>query len=189
MRTSRTERKTQETEVILSLNLDGEGTHRVQTGIGFFDHLLTSLARHASFDLEVTARGDNEHHVVEDTALTLGEALRKALGKKEGIQRFGHAIVPMDDVLLLVSIDLGGRPYVSLSVPFRKKKIEDLSAEMIPHFLESFASEARINLHGRVLDGKNEHHKAEALFKALALSLKEACRITGKGVPSTKGTL
>lgn len=189
MRAVKIERKTTETDISIFLNIDGKGEYKIKTGIKFFDHMLSSFARHGSFDLKVTASGDNEHHIVEDTGIALGEAFKKALKDKIGIKRFGFSIIPMDDVLMLVSVDLGGRSYYVNNVTFRKKKIEDLSSEMIGHFLDSFSAEMRMNLHVKLLDGKNEHHKAEVLFKALALSLSEACRITRKGIPSTKGVL
>jgi imidazoleglycerol-phosphate dehydratase len=189
MRSSTVARKTRETEIKVSLVVDGEGKYKIDTGISFFDHMLASLAKHGYFDLEVSARGDNEHHVVEDVAIALGQAFREALGNKRGIRRFGFSIVPMDDVLILTSVDISGRSYCVNGVKFRRKKIEDLSSEMISHFLETFSSEFKINLHTRVLEGKNEHHKAEALFKSLALSLKQACSIEGKNIPSTKGVL
>lgn len=189
MRTSTVNRKTKETNVKLSLNIDGRGNYSIKTGIKFFDHLLASFVKHGSFDLKLEASGDNEHHVVEDVAIALGEAFKKALGGKLGIRRFGFSIVPMDDVLLLTSIDIGGRAYSSIGVKFRRKKIEDLSAEMISHFLVTFASESKINLHAKMLDGKNEHHAAEALFKALGTALRDACEVRGRGVPSTKGVI
>lgn len=189
MRAVKVERKTTETDVTVFLNIDGKGDHKIKTGVKFFDHMLTGFARHGSFDLKISASGDNEHHVVEDVGIALGEAFKKALGDKRGIQRFGFSVIPMDDVLMLVSVDLGGRSYCANGVTFKKKKIEDLSSEMIGHFLESFSAELRMNLHIKPLDGKNEHHKAEALFKSLALSLGDACRITGGDIPSTKGVL
>jgi imidazoleglycerol-phosphate dehydratase len=189
MRTARVERRTKETDIKITLNVDGTGKYNIATGVDFMDHLLSSFAKHGRFNLKVRASGDNEHHIVEDIAITLGEAFKKALGNKEGIQRFGAAIVPMDDVLLLASIDIGGRSYCVNGVAFRRKKIEGMSSEMIPHFLTTFSTELSINLHTRLLDGKNEHHKAEALFKALGLSLREACSIVGVGVSSTKGLL
>jgi imidazoleglycerol phosphate dehydratase HisB len=189
MRAVKVERKTTETDMSIFLNIDGKGDYKIDTGLKFFDHMLSSFARHGSFDIKVSATGDNEHHIVEDVGIALGEAFKKALGDKRGIQRFGFSIIPMDDVLMLASVDLGGRSYCANGVTFRKKKIEDLSSEMIAHFLESFSAELRMNLHTKLLDGKNEHHMAEALFKSLALSLKEACRISGKGIPSTKGVL
>lgn len=189
MRASEVKRKTRETEVRVSLDIDGAGSYEVNTGIGFLDHLLSSFAKHGGFDLTVSAGGDNEHHIVEDVAIALGMAFKKALGDKRGIRRFGSAIVPMDDVLVLTSVDIGGRSYCVNNVTFRRKKIEDMSSEMIGHFLTSFAGEFKINLHVRLLDGKNEHHKAEALFKSLGLSLREACSILGQGIPSTKGVI
>lgn len=174
----------------ISLGLDGKGVYDIKTVGGFFDHMLESFSRHSHIDLKIRASGDNEHHIVEDVGITLGEALRKALGDKSGIQRFGHSITPMDDVLMLVALDLGGRPYINLDFRFRKKKIEDLSSEMIEHFLQSFATEARLNLHVKLLEGRNDHHRAEAIFKGLALALKMAVsRDLSKGVPSTKGVL
>jgi imidazoleglycerol-phosphate dehydratase len=189
MRESKIERKTKETEVKIVLNLDGNGEFDISTGLDFFDHMLSNLAKHGSFDLKISAKGDNEHHVVEDVAIALGNAFRKALGDKKGIKRFGFSIIPMDDVLVLTSVDIGGRGYCVNKVKFRKKKIEDLSSEMISHFLETFSSELKINIHATLLEGKNEHHKAEALFKSLALSLEKACSIGREGIPSTKGVL
>jgi imidazoleglycerol-phosphate dehydratase len=183
-------RKTSETDITVKLNLDGSGKYSVSTGTQFFDHMLESFARHSGFDLEVSAVGDNEHHIVEDVGIALGQALKEAVGDKRGINRFGQAVIPMDEVLILTSIDLGGRTQTSLDAKFRKKKIEDLSAEMIEHFVESFASEARMNLHIKFLDGRNDHHKAEAIFKSLAIALKMAVsKDPKKGLPSTKGVL
>lgn len=189
MRKAKVERKTTETKIKMELNLDGKGGYSIDAGMSFFEHLLSSFARHGSFDLKVTARGDNEHHLVEDVAICFGEALRNALGDKRGIARFGQAIIPMDDVLVLVAIDIGGRSYCSADLRLRTKKIEGLSAEMILHFIETLAAEARMNIHAKLLEGKNDHHKAEALFKALGVALREATRVTGKGIPSTKGRL
>jgi imidazoleglycerol-phosphate dehydratase len=189
MRAVKIERKTTETDISIFLNIDGKGDYKINTGVKFFDHMLSSFARHGSFDLKISATGDNEHHLVEDTGIALGEAFKKALGDKIGIQRFGFSVIPMDDVLMLTSVDLGGRTYCANGVTFRKKKIEDLSSDMIAHFFESFSAELRMNLHAKLMEGKNEHHKAEALFKSLALSLGEACRITGEDIPSTKGVL
>jgi imidazoleglycerol-phosphate dehydratase len=189
MRTARVDRSTTETDISVALKVDGTGEHEIKTGVDFLDHLLASFARHGRFDIRVTAKGDNEHHIVEDVAIALGEAFTKAMGDKKGIRRFGHAIVPMDDVLILASVDIGGRSYCVNGVAFRRKEIEGMSSEMIPHFLTTFSSEFKINLHTRLLDGKNEHHKAEALFKALGMSLRDACSVIGGGVPSTKGVL
>lgn len=189
MRAAKIKRKTSETDISVFLSIDGKGDSDIDTGVKFFDHMLSSFARHGSFDLKISAAGDNEHHTVEDVGIALGEAFKKALGDKRGIARFGFSIIPMDDVLVLTSVDLGGRSYCANGIKFRKKKIEDLSSEMISHFIETFSTELRMNLHVKLLEGKNEHHKAEALFKSLSLSLREACRVTGKKIPSTKGVL
>ncbi len=190
MRKAEVNRKTNETEITLSLNLDGSGRYNIDTGIKFFDHMLESLTRHGLFDITLKAVGDNEHHIVEDVGIAFGEAFNKALGDKRGIRRFGFSITPMDDVLILTAVDLSGRIYCVNGVRFRKKMIEDLSSEMILHFIESFVAESRMNFHAKVLDGANDHHKAEALFKSLALSLRAACFVReGGGIPSTKGIL
>jgi imidazoleglycerol-phosphate dehydratase len=189
MRSSNLNRKTSETDVKLKLKVDGTGSAKITTTIPFFDHLLDSMARHGSFDLTIKATGDNDHHTMEDVSIVLGQAFSEALGDKIGITRFGDSIVPMDDVLVMTSVDIGGRAYCSNGVKFRFKKVEGVHTEMIDHFLETFAHEFKINLHTKLMEGKNEHHKAEALFKSLGISLKEACRITRTDVPSTKGVL
>ncbi len=191
MRTAEVERRTKETDIKVSLNLDGKGNYEIDTSIKFFDHLLSSFAKHGLFDLNIRASGDNEHHIIEDVAISLGDAFKKALKDKAGIRRFGYAIIPMDDVLMLASVDIGGRSHCVLDIHFKRKSIEGLSVEMIPHFLETLVSECRINLHAKLLDGKNDHHKSEALFKALALALDNATQIDPrrKDVPSTKGML
>lgn len=191
MRISKIERKTNETDIEISLNIDGKGDYDITTGIGFFDHLLSSFAKHGLFDLRVKASGDNEHHIVEDVAISLGEAFEGALKDKIGIRRFGSAIIPMDDVLVLVSVDISGRSHCNFDINFRRKNIEGMSVEMVPHFIETFVSGFKINLHAKLLDGKNDHHKSEALFKALALALDDATKIDKRreDVPSTKGVL
>ena len=185
------ERETKETRVKVRLNLDGSGKARVSTGIKFFDHLLSSLAKHGCFDLELRAEGDLEHHVVEDAMIALGGALERALGKKAGIQRIGEAIVPMDDALVLVAVDLSGRAYPEIEVRFAKRKLDDLSSEMVKHSLQTLAQNGRFNLHVKVLRGQNDHHRAEAIFKALGVALARAVERTPRrrGVPSTKGVL
>ncbi|MFQ6105545.1 MAG: imidazoleglycerol-phosphate dehydratase HisB [Candidatus Hydrothermarchaeaceae archaeon] len=190
-RESQINRKTRETSIKVSLKIDGSGEYNIKTGVKFFDHLLSSLAKHGSFDLKIKAGGDNEHHIVEDVAIALGEAFRGAVGDKRGIKRFGYAVVPMDDVLVLTAVDISGRNYSFLNIRFGRKKIEGMNSEMIPHFFETFASEFKINLHAKLLEGKNDHHKAEALFKSAALSLREALSTDDrrKGIPSTKGVL
>lgn len=191
MRVSKIERKTNETDIEISLNVDGKGNYDINTGIRFFDHLLSSFAKHGLFDLDVRASGDNEHHIVEDVAISLGGAFEGALKDKIGIRRFGSAIIPMDDVLMLISVDISGRIHCNFDINFRRKNIEGMSVEMISHFIETFVSEFKINLHAKLLDGKNDHHKSEALFKALALALDDATKIDirREDVPSTKGML
>jgi imidazoleglycerol-phosphate dehydratase len=175
----------------VALNIDGRGECSASTGIRFFDHMLDALARHAAFDARIAARGDGtgDHHTVEDTGITLGEALKKALGSKQRIQRFGWAIVPMDDALATVALDLAGRPFVAFNARLRSKKLGDMSAENVRHFFESFAYALGANVHASV-DGRNDHHKCEALFKALARALRMACsRDERVALASTKGVL
>jgi imidazoleglycerol-phosphate dehydratase len=194
-RRANVQRQTRETRVEVALSLDGTGQADVSTGIGFLDHMLDAFARHARFDLLVRAEGDlqvDQHHTTEDVGITLGQALSQALGERRGIRRFGHAIVPLDDALSMVAVDLGGRGWASVDLPFHAPQIGALSSEMLPHMLRSFATEGRFNLHVRLLAGENDHHKAEATFKALARALDDATRpdprIPGE-VPSTKGVI
>jgi imidazoleglycerol-phosphate dehydratase len=191
MRTGSVSRKTKETQVAVKINLDGSGVARVKTSIKFLDHLLNSFAKHGCFDLTVNARGDLEHHIAEDVIIALGEALDKALGTKSGIRRMGDAIVPMDDALVLVAVDLGGRAYAETDVEFSKKKLDDLSSDLIEHLLQTLATNAKMNLHTQVIRGRNDHHKAEAIFKALGIALAEAVSREPRrvGVPSTKGVI
>lgn len=191
MRVGELNRKTKETDVKVSLNLDGNGTASVNTGIKFLDHMLTSLATHACFDLKVEAKGDLEHHVTEDVMISLGAALERALGDKVGIERMGSAIVPMDDALALVAVDLSGRAYAAVKVGFKKRYLYDLSSELIEHMLQTLAASGKLNLHAQVLRGRNDHHKAEAIFKALGLALARAVERNPRrlGVPSAKGVL
>lgn len=194
MRTARIERKTKETQVELELNLDGEGIGDVDVPLKFLGHMLENFSKHSGFDLRIKAAGDidiDDHHLVEDIGICLGEALNEALGDKIGITRMAHAIVPMDDARAEVSVDLSGRPYCTVDLPFSEfaeRKVGDTSKENIVHFLESFALNGRFNLNIKV-DGKNDHHKVESCFKALAKALREAVRVSGKGVPSTKGVV
>jgi imidazoleglycerol-phosphate dehydratase len=192
MRKAKVERKTTEVDIVVELNVDGKGKGNVETGINFLNHLLTTLAKHGLFDLTVKATGELKHHVSEDVALTLGEALQKALAKKKGIRRFGSAYVPMDDSLARATVDLSGRAYSSLDLNLSQPQIEDLKTEDIEHFFYSFAQASQSNLHLTVLYGSNNHHKIEAAVKALALALRKAVtlepRIRDK-VPSAKGVL
>jgi imidazoleglycerol-phosphate dehydratase len=194
-RRSHVRRQTRETVVEVELNLDGTGRADIATGIGFLDHMLDSLARHARFDLTLHAQGDlhvDQHHTAEDVGISLGQALDQALGQRRGIRRFGDAAVPLDEALAQVAIDLGGRPWASIDLPFRGTTIGGLSSEMIPHLLQSFANDGRFSLHARLLAGENDHHRAEATFKALARALDDATRLDPRilsEVPSTKGVI
>jgi imidazoleglycerol-phosphate dehydratase len=191
MRTNEVFRKTRETEVTVKVNLDGEGKIEVKTGIGFFDHLLTSFATHSLIDVTAKVKGDLKHHAIEDLAIGLGEALNKALGTREGISRFGYAAVPMDCSLAFAAVDLVKCPYAKIDLKLRGKKIEDMPTEDIYHFLETLATALSANVHVWVEYGSNDHHKAEAALKALALSLRQAVAMDPrrKGVPSSKGVI
>jgi len=182
-------RETVETNVRVELNIDGSGQFQITTGIRMFDHLLSQLAQHGVFDIKISASGPDQHHVVEDVAISLGKAFNQALGKKQGIVRIAHAVVPMDEALAEVAVDIGGRVYSVIEADFNESNIGDLDADLVRHFLVSLASEAKINLHAKVLSGINDHHKAEALFKALARALDTASRIDERilgRIPSTK---
>jgi imidazoleglycerol-phosphate dehydratase len=195
MRTAKIDRETKETRVQLSLDLDGTGQYQIETGIGFLDHMLSHIAAHGLFDLTVQAKGDlhvDPHHTVEDVALVLGQAFAEALGDKAGIVRMGSAYVPMDEALAFVAVDLSGRPYCVAEVAWTGSTVGGIPVTLIPHFFESFAVTARANVHARVLYGRDDHHKAEALFKALGRALDAATRPDprrGGAIPSTKGTL
>ncbi|MFA5054904.1 MAG: imidazoleglycerol-phosphate dehydratase HisB [Dehalococcoidia bacterium] len=185
-------RETGETKIKVTLSLDGTGKSQIKTGSKMFDHMLTHVAQHGLFDINLTAKGWDEHHLAEDVAIALGQALNKALGDKKGIVRMSHAIVPMDEALATAVIDLSGRGYAVLDLQFKNKKIGDMESDMIRHFLETFAVEGKMNLHAQVLYGTNEHHKVEALFKALGRALGSATRIDPRiagRVPSTKGKI
>ena len=192
MRKAKVERKTTEVDITLKLNIDGEGKGEVETGIKFLNHLLITLAKHSLFDITVKAKGELKHHVCEDVALTLGEALQKAIAEKKGIRRFGSAYVPMDDSLARAAVDLGGRAYSSLDLKLSQPQIEDLKTEDIEHFFNSLAQASKSNLHLAVLYGTNDHHKIEAAVKALALALREAVTLESRAkfeIPSAKGVL
>jgi len=191
-RTAAIKRETKETNINLELNIDGSGKYEINTGIQMFDHLLAQLAQHGRFNLKISATGDDQHHVVEDVALCLGRAFSEALGEKRSIVRMGDASVPMDDALAMVAIDIGGRGYTVLELPFSDNDMAGFATDLIRHFLETFAIEARFNLHAKILYGTNDHHKAEALFKALGRALDIATRIDQRisgELPSTKELL
>ena len=191
MRKKELMRKTSETDIKISLNLDGTGRSDVSTGIEFFDHMLNSFTKHSFFDLEVKAEGDtgvDDHHTVEDVGILLGDVFKEAIGDKRGIKRMSHAIVPMDDALATVAVDVSGRSYSVMNFKFKKSKVGDLSTENVEHFFESFANSARININAKV-EGDNDHHKIEALFKAFARALSDASHVEHDTIPSTKGVL
>ena len=188
-------RETGETSVTVSINLDGTGRYEVDTGNGFLDHMVSQVARHGLIDITLKARGDVHtgwHHLVEDVAIVLGRAFREALGEARGIRRMGHAIVPLDEALALVAVDCSGRPHAAVETTLDDTMVEMLPGDLIRHFLESFAVEGRISLHAKALAGVSSHHKAEALFKALARALRQATALDPRApqdVPSTKGTI
>jgi imidazoleglycerol-phosphate dehydratase len=191
MRTDEVYRKTKETEVTAKVNLDGEGKCSISTGIAFFDHLLMSFATHSLIDVTAKVQGDLKHHCIEDLAIGLGEALNKALSSREGIVRFGFAAVPMDDSLAFAALDLVKRPYAVINLKLKGKKIEDMATEDIVHFFETLATSLSANVHVWTEYGGNDHHKAEAAVKALALCLKQAVAMDPrrKGIPSSKGAM
>jgi imidazoleglycerol-phosphate dehydratase len=195
MRTAAIQRTTSETNIHLSLNLDGAGQSKIDTGVGFLNHMLRHVAVHGLFNLEVKATGDldiDPHHTVEDVAIVLGQAFDQALGDRAGIVRTGSASVPMDEALAFVAVDLSGRPYAVVQAEWHTSLIGSLPTTLIPHFLESFAFNARMNLHARVEYGRDDHHQAEALFKALGRALDAATMVDARragAIPSTKGTL
>ncbi len=187
-------RTTTETDIALTLDLDGSGVAEVMTGIGFLDHMLELFARHGRFDLMLTASGDLDvdgHHTVEDVGLALGQALREALGDKRGIRRYGSALLPMDEALAMAALDLSGRPYFVHDLTLAGVRVGAFDAGLVPHFLRSLATQGGVTLHVRLLAGNDSHHMVEAVFKAVARALAEACARHGldDAVPSTKGTL
>jgi imidazoleglycerol-phosphate dehydratase len=191
-RTSKIERKTTETDISLKLNLDGSGQYQIDTGIGFFDHMLTHLAKHGKMDMTLKAKGDlhvDAHHTVEDVAICLGQALCEALGDKKGIGRFGDSVVPMEDAKAQATIDLSGRPYLIYRAKYNTQKIGDFDVECIEEFLRAFSTSGKFNLHIDVPYGVNSHHIAEAIFKALGQAMAAAVKIVGGDIPSTKGIL
>ena len=191
-RRSAIKRETKETTISLELDIDGSGKHEITTGIEMLDHFLAQVARHGRFDLTIGASGDDQHHLAEDVAICLGKALGEALGEKRGIVRMADATVPMDDTLATVAVDISGRAYTVLELSFTANDMLGFPTDLVRHFLESFATEARLNLHARIVYGVNDHHKAEALFKALGRALGMATRIDerlGSELPSTKDRL
>ena len=194
-RTAKIERKTSETDIKLTISLDGTGVYDVDTGNGFLDHMVSQISRHGLIDIDLKAKGDIHvgwHHLVEDVAITLGRAFNEALGNARGIRRMGHAIVPLDETLAMVALDCSGRGYAVIDSTLDDIMVETLPGALVKHFLESFALEGKINLHAQIMAGVSPHHKAEALCKALARSLRDALEPDPRSpsdIPSTKGTL
>lgn len=189
-----TTRKTKETDITVTLNLEGSGKAEIRTGIGFFDHMLEGFSRHGFFDLNLTCNGDlqvDSHHTIEDCGIVLGDAIRQALGNKEGIRRFGSCILPMDETLVLCAVDLSGRPYLVFDGEFTADRLGDMDTEMVREFFYAVSYSAGINLHIKILNKGNNHHMAEAMFKAFARALDEAVTVDPRiqGILSTKGSL
>lgn len=192
MRSAELKRSTKETSISLSLTLDGKGTYSVNSGVGFFDHMLEQLSKHSGIDLTYQATGDlavDDHHLVEDSGLALGEALLSALGDKTGIQRYGHAYIPMDETLVRCVIDLSGRPYCVFNATFQRPSIGNFNTEMVREFFIAISNTLKANIHIEVLYGTNDHHKIEGIFKSFAKALKMAVLVSGNELPTTKGIL
>ena len=195
MRRALIDRKTTETHIRVALTIEGRGRYKVSTGIRFLDHMLELFARHGAFDLEIDAKGDldvDQHHTVEDLGIALGEAVSKALGDRRGINRAGYFVMPMDETLAVVALDLGGRPHASVDLKVKVQRVGDLQSELVHDFFEGFAVGARGNVHAKVLYGRSSHHHIEAVFKAFARALRVACskdRQLAKALPSTKGLI
>jgi imidazoleglycerol-phosphate dehydratase len=195
MRSAKINRKTNETDIKIRLLIDGQGEYKIATGIGFFDHMLELFARHGAFDLDLSCNGDlrvDQHHTVEDVGIALGEAFDKALGNKKGILRAGYFLMPMDETLGLASIDFGGRAATVVDTKVKARLVGDLQTELVYDFFEGFARGARANVHARVMYGRSNHHKIEALFKAFARAVRVACakdKRLAEMLPSTKGLL
>ncbi len=195
MRRGVIDRKTTETEIRVALTLEGRGRYTVSTGIRFLDHMLELFARHGAFDLEIDAKGDldvDQHHTVEDLGIALGEAVSKALGDRRGINRAGYFVMPMDETLAVVALDLGGRPHAAVDLKVKVQRVGDLQSELVHDFFEGFAIGARANVHAKVLYGRSSHHHVEAIFKAFARALRVACskdKQLAKALPSTKGLI
>ena len=190
-RNTNVSRKTSETDITIKMDLDGTGKYNISTGVNFFNHMLESFSKHSMIDLDVQASGDieiDDHHTIEDVEILLGEAFSNAIGDKKGIRRMAHAIVPMDESVATVAIDISGRSYCNVDLKFKNEKIGDMTSDIVIHFFESFASAAKLNIYGTV-EGVNDHHKAEAIFKAFAKAIKDAIKVEHDQIPSTKGVL
>jgi len=195
MRKACVKRQTKETSINVTLNIDGAGKGEVRTGIGFFDHMIESFAKHGLFDISMSVKGDlhvDQHHTIEDAGLSLGQAFDQALSARKGIARAGCFLFPMDEALAYCAIDLSGRPYVNIQCVFRSRKIGDLECTVVEDFFQGFATALRVSLHIKILSGRSDHHKAEAMFKAFAKALYQACAIRSRArtvIPSTKGRI
>ena len=190
-RNTNVSRKTSETDITIKMDLDGTGKYNISTGVNFFNHMLESFSKHSMIDLDVQASGDieiDDHHTIEDVGILLGEAFSNAIGDKKGIRRMAHAIVPMDESVATVAIDISGRSYCNMDLKFKNEKIGDMTSDIVIHFFESFASAGKLNIYGTV-EGVNDHHKAEAIFKAFAKAIKDAIKVEHDQIPSTKGVL
>jgi imidazoleglycerol-phosphate dehydratase/histidinol-phosphatase len=191
-RTATVQRTTKETDITVTVALDGSGKSTVNSGVVFLDHMLVNFSRHSGFDLSLQCKGDldvDDHHTVEDIAIVLGDAITKALGDKKGLRRYGWAIIPMDEALARCALDLGGRSYCVFSAEFRRSVIQGFSTEMVEHFFVSLSGSMKANIHLKILEGQNTHHKIEALFKSFAYAMRDAVAITGTAIPSTKGMI
>ncbi len=191
-RTATVSRTTTETLITVTVTLDGKGKSSVNSGVFFLDHMLTNFSKHSGIDLSVECRGDlevDDHHTVEDIAIVIGSAINEALGDKRGIQRYGWAIIPMDEALARCALDLGGRSYCAVKAEFKRPVIQGFSTEMVEHFFLSLSGTLKANIHLSILEGENTHHKIEALFKSFAYAMKAAVTVTGDEIPSTKGEL
>lgn len=192
MRTAKVERKTNETNISIEINLDGTGENNIDTGIGFLDHMLHLMAFHGSFDLKVNCRGDlyiDDHHSVEDIGIALGQGFSKALGDRKGIRRYSSLHIPMDEALCLAAVDISSRPYLIFNVDFEGEKLGNMSTQCFKEFFRAFAFNAGITLHINLLYGENDHHKIEAVFKAFARAMREASQVVSDNIPSSKGVL
>lgn len=190
-RNTNVSRKTSETDITIKMDLDGTGKYNISTGVNFFNHMLESFSKHSMIDLDVQASGDieiDDHHTIEDVGILLGEAFSNAIGDKKGIRRMAHAIVPMDESVATVAIYISVRSYCNMDLKFKNEKIGDMTSDIVIHFFESFASAAKLNIYGTV-EGVNDHHKAEAIFKAFAKAIKDAIKVEHDQIPSTKGVL
>lgn len=191
-RVAEVQRKTKETDIKLILNIDGNGDYKISTGIGFFDHMLQLFSHHGKFDIHLEAKGDiyiDDHHTIEDVGMVLGQAFLKALSDKRGIKRYAHIILPMDEALVMVAVDISGRPYLAFDVDFKLPKLGDMTSQMVVEFFKAFVWSSKTTVHIKKLAGENDHHICEAIFKAVGRALKEACTIIDDRIPSSKGVL